>query len=517
MDPLVTTALVGTGQRTAAEIATAPEVDSLIAGLPQGEAERALLLRAGAWAVYQQAGATPEAAVEAPVPAPEEQLPACSPEAAGLLRRVTEDALLIEALDRMRRVGLRLPFDLLPAMLDLHSVELRAAVAPVLGERGRWLAQRNKSWFWVAQTLEDASGGLPEDAESIWQEGTAGQRVEILRRLRAVDAAKGREWLGSVWKREKAELRADLLNALEVGLGADDEALLEDALDDKAERPRNIAQTRLLRIPTSQLVLRMQERAAAMLVYDGGKLDARPPTTVDAEWLRDGLTEKTSSASGQREFWLRQALCRVVPAYWEQRFSATPEALLAATEGSKWRIAIIESWTDAAERFGEASWARPLWEFWRAATEKDIKQARGTRGGLLTQVLPLAAEADREAWALGAIATASTESEPGLDDVLGALPHPWSAAVGTAYVAGLRRFAASLTAKSKSAEPWDDTLAAAGLALPMACFAAALEPIETPETGNWYLQNFRKALDRLADVLRTRQRIYEEIPLSTTP
>jgi hypothetical protein len=520
MDPLVTAALVGTGQRAATEVATAPEVDTLITGLPQGDAERALLLRAGAWAVYKQAGALPEAAVEVPAPAPEEQLPACSAEATNLLRRVTEGTLLIEALDRMRRAKLRLPFDVLPAMLDLHPAEQRAAVAPVLGERGRWLARHNKAWAWVAQTVGDTSDGMPDDAETIWQEGTAGQRVEILRRLRAVDAAKGREWLEPVWKREKAELRADLLNALEVGLGVDDEALLEAALDDKAERPRTIAHVLLLRIPSSKLMARMQERAAAMLVYAGGKLDAKPPTAVDPQWLRDGLTEKTSSTSGQREFWLRQVLCRVAPSQWEQRYGAAPAALLTATEGSKWRIAIVESWTDAAERFGEAgsptggfAWCRPLWDFWRAATDKDIKQARGSRGGLLTQVLPLAAEADREAWALDAIADASATSEPSLDGVLGALPQPWSEAVGTAYIAGLRSFATSLTAQSKSAEPWDDTLEAAGLALPVACFAAALEPLETPESGNWYLQNFRRALDRLADVLRTRQRIYEEIPL----
>src|SRR5258708_14781944 len=447
MDPLVTAALVGTGQRAATDAATVPEVDALIASLPQGEIERALLLRAGAWAVYQQAGATPESTVEAPTPAPEEQLPACSPEAANLLCRVTEDALVIEALDGMRRAGLRLPFDLLPAMLDLHPDEQRAAVAPVLGERGRWLAQRNKRWSWVAQTLADASGGLPDDAETLWQEGTAGQRVEILRRLRAVDAVKGREWLEPVWKREKADLRADLLNALGTGLGPDDEALLEAALDDKAERPRNLAQTLLLRIPTSKLMARMQERAAAMLVYAGGKLDAKPPATVDAQWLRDGLTEKTSAASGQREHWLRQALCRVAPAHWERRFGATPAALLTATEGSKWRGAIMASWAEAGERLREGAWAAPLWDFLRAATDKEIKQARGSRGGLLTQVLPLAAEADRESWALDAIAiaNASSNSEPSLDDVLGALPHPWSEAVGTAYIAGLRSFAATLT------------------------------------------------------------------------
>src|SRR5262249_22818636 len=55
MDPIVTTALVGTGQRPAGDTPTTPELDALLAGEPAGSDERALLLRAGAWAVYKLA------------------------------------------------------------------------------------------------------------------------------------------------------------------------------------------------------------------------------------------------------------------------------------------------------------------------------------------------------------------------------------------------------------------------------------------------------------------------------
>jgi hypothetical protein len=514
MDPLVAAALVGTGQRPADHIETAPDLDKLFADPLTSEAERALLLRAGAWSVYRQAGTLP-AVIDATSPAPDERLEPCSPDAAILLRRIIDGQMgdvLLEALERLRQSRLRLPFDLLPAALNIRDAEQRAALAPVLGERGRWLSQFNKGWSWVAQTLDSTGGDLPADAETIWQEGAAGQRVEVLRRLRSIDPSKAREWLDAVWKREKAEVRADLLGTLEVGLGPEDEPLLEQVLDDRAERPRSVAQHLLLTLPDSKLAARMRERATATLTYANGKLDAKPPTAGDATWTRDGLRNKPPQAKGEREFLLREALTCVPPTHWEQHFGLTPDMLLAATDGSKWRIAIVECWTDAAERFKSSGWAAPLWRFWSAATDKEIKQANGSRGSLLTQVLPLAAEADREAWALAALANAGPNDDPTLDDLLGALPRPWSEAVGTAYVRGLQAFAATLTEKSKSAEPWDDTLQAAGIALPRACFAEALQPIEIPATNHWYMQNFRRQLDSLADVLRTRQRIYEEIP-----
>src|SRR5262249_27837354 len=360
MDAIVTAALIGTAQRAADGAQTAPEVDTLIGSLPDGEAERALLLRAGAWAVFKQAGMKPHDVVEVPAAAPAERLQPCSPAAADLLRQLLggqNDNVLAEALGRISAAGLRLPSDLLPIALGTRANQFRAALAPVLGERGRWLAQFNKAWSWVGQTLADISGVLPDDAETIWQEGTPGQRVEVLRRLRAGDPAKAREWLEPVWRREKAEARADLLGTLEIRLGPDDQSLLEISLDDKAERVRAVALPLLLQLPTSALATRMRERGEAMLFMGDGKLDATPPGAVDSGWARDGLIEKAPSGTGERGFWLGQVLERVPPSHWEQHFGAPPDALLAATASAKWRITMAESWTEAATRFRDTAWA----------------------------------------------------------------------------------------------------------------------------------------------------------------
>jgi len=517
MEPIVTAALVGTAKSRATSTATGLPVDALTEALTGGDAERGLLLRAGAWAIYRQAGQVTGQPTPSIAPHPPETLAVCPPRAAALIESLLtgeHDELLPEALDRLRQAGLRLPHLLLPQALARTDDDERAKLLPVLGERGRWLARFNPRWSWAAETL--AEGALPEHAETLWQEGTRGQRVEILRRLRAVEPAKAREWLEAVWKQEKADVRADLLETLETGLSAEDAPLLERAQDDRGERVRSAAVPLLERLPASALASRMRERAEAILVDTGGKVDAKPPTAVDKDWTRDGLPEKPPSSIGERTWWMIQTLIRVPPSHWERRFSASPEVLIAATNGSKWRIQIVEAWTDAAERFADRAWAVPLWRFWRAASEKEIKQARGSREGLCQQVGPLLPPAELEAWALSRIADPEAKTEPDLDDVLDMLPTPWSDAIGAAFVAGLRAFAATLTPKSDNGEPWEDVLDTASRALPPSCFAAALDPIplpEAPEGKRPNLMYLRNAIESFVETIRLRARIREEIPL----
>src|SRR5262249_1430344 len=151
------------------------------------------------------------------------------------------DVLLAEALARFNQVGYRLPHVLLPLALSRTPSDCRPAMALAVGERGRWLGQFNRQWAWVGETLTDASDALPPDAEAIWEEGAQGQRVEILLRLRKVAPTRAREWLATVWKREKVDARVAFLETFEVGLSADDEEVLNVALGDKTERVREVA------------------------------------------------------------------------------------------------------------------------------------------------------------------------------------------------------------------------------------------------------------------------------------
>src|SRR6266568_1008067 len=173
MDTITTIVLVGTARQNSLNTMTGTSVDTLVEKLPEGEVERKLLLSAGALAVYRQAGQVPVSLPTVPGSAAPESLPVCSQEVATLLESMFKgehDELLPEALERLAHVGLRLPYELLPIALGMQKKEIRAALFPVLGERGRWLSRFNASWSWVANFLPGGENTLPADVETIWQE-----------------------------------------------------------------------------------------------------------------------------------------------------------------------------------------------------------------------------------------------------------------------------------------------------------------------------------------------------------
>jgi hypothetical protein len=512
-DAITTAALVGTA-RGVGQTSTGTSVDTL--QLPGASTEHDLLLRAGAIAVYRAAGYTPNKAPEALTPAPEETKPECPARVATLMESLLgarNGVLLTEALARFNQVGYRLPHLLLPMALTQTPSDCRPAMALAVGERGRWLGQFNRQWTWVGETLADESDVVPPDGETIWEEGALGQRVEVLSRLRTADPAKAREWLSAVWKREKVDARVAFLEIFEVGLGGEDEELLRIALGDKTERVREVAAKLLTSLQTSALAGRMRARAEAILSLKNGALDAKPPMAVDAEWERDGLTEKVGQGAGQRTAWMTQVLERVPPSYWEAHFDMTPEALIAATTGSKWRVNIVEAWTDAAGRFKERAWAAPLWRFWLDLSPKETKQARSDRSDLCGTLAPMLASADLERFALEALADPKKRDDFSLYEILDMLPKPWSAPVSDAWVAGVLSFIAGITAQTKLAEPWDDTLETAALALPETHFINQVEPLDIPDSKHWQISYFRTQLEEWQTTISLRRRIAKELPL----
>src|SRR5947209_2931311 len=120
MDSIVKVALVGTARQENIEIATGTPVDELIASLPTGDVERKLLLSAGAWAVYTQAGRIPETIPALPEPALAETLRPCPASIAPQLYRLflgEYGSLLPEVLQRLRQAGMHIPHALLPSAL----------------------------------------------------------------------------------------------------------------------------------------------------------------------------------------------------------------------------------------------------------------------------------------------------------------------------------------------------------------------------------------------------------------
>lgn len=511
-DALTTAALIGSAARSLpTEMQTGTALDALLGTLPDTSAERRLLLQAGARAIYRQAGALP-AHIETDAgpfaPAPAETLAACSAAVAELMLEIFTGQLrelLPEACERMRQHGLRLPFALLPMALNARDAAQRTALAPVLGERGLWLARLQPAWSWVTDAhAADAPSG---DAQTLWQEGTTKQRVAVLRRLRAGDPAKARDWIRDVWKRERAEVRAELLATVEIGLSAGDEALLETALDDRAESVTLVAATLLARLPGSAFAERMRARADALLALRDGALVVTPPPVLTPTDQRDGLRLKPQRGLGERAWWLAQTLKYVPLAHWEARLGMAPEAIVAAADANEWSAALIEGWAESATLQGGVGWILPLWRRCTASREPAATYARNLRARLAQQ-LP---RDEIEGYAADLLAEPKARDIAERIEAVEAIPVPWSAAFTEVYWQALQR---TLGEQKRSNDySWATTVRIMAAAIPASHLDRAIEvctlaPESTERKHLWSAQ-----VDTALTILRGRQRLGEVLPV----
>ncbi|HEV7130085.1 MAG TPA: DUF5691 domain-containing protein, partial [Ktedonobacterales bacterium] len=476
METLLHAALIGTGHQPSPAPAAEMPTERLLARLPASDAERHLLLRAGAWATYRLAGHPTLPAIPTPEPAAAETLRPCSPRAAQLIVDLLGGAhaeLLPEALALLRQAGQIMPPEHLLPLLARDPARF-ADITPLraaLGERGRWLAHFNAFWRWVLEIPADGDP-LPTDADAIWQEGTPARRRALFRQARAADPARAREWLAAVWKQEKADMRAELVQLLQVNLSAADEPLLTPALDDKSERVRAQVTTLLARIPSSPLAVRMRERADAVVHHLASASGIKLPKALDPAWVRDGIVEQPPRGTGKRAWWLMQLIAAVPPAHWRERFGQPPADLIAACQSTDWTAALLEGWSRAALAHKSAEWIVPLWQWWLTTT------APGTPGGLAVRELrdqlgarvPQAVAEPRVAQIMADPSAPAYESWDGL---VAALPTPWSAAFGAQFLARLRAAVATLAHPRQDSTQWLAAIASAGHALPPACFARA--------------------------------------------
>src|SRR5512145_2403567 len=130
------------------------------------------------------------------------------------------EALLPEFLQLAAERGYIVPPETLPALLGLGKNGLRAWVAPVIGERGRWLAAHNPAWAYA----------LGRDPLEAWEHGARLERVTALEQVRAREPEKAREWVQATWEQEAPEDRAAFLAVFSAGLSMADEPFLEGCL-----------------------------------------------------------------------------------------------------------------------------------------------------------------------------------------------------------------------------------------------------------------------------------------------
>lgn len=434
---VVRAALLGTERQSEVDAATGDAaLDRSVAALADRPAEARLLGTSALLDAWRRAGhRAPRITVPPPEPAPEAEERACSPLADRVLRQLLAGeptAVLVEWMTLAGRVGVAIPPEMLPAVLDFarRHAEVRDAVHGALGPRGRWLASRNPAWSPAA-----ANDGAPAEA---WQTATSAERLDLLTRVRRADPAAGLALLQSTWATDAPADRAGFLGRLEAGLSMADEPFLESALDDRRKEVRLAAVALLAQIPDSRLMRRMIDRAEPLLtlhVPDGflsrlrgasAKIEVRLPEACDKGMIRDGIEPKPGHGFGERGWWLHQVLAVIPPATWAARWGRTPDELLAAARAGEDGDLLVRAWRAATFLARDAAWAEAL---------------LGRMSGRDSSIQPAAALLPRDRLEARILAALSGGRIPPHADrvapLLLAARFPWSAAATRAVLSAL--------------------------------------------------------------------------------
>ncbi|ERN40613.1 hypothetical protein KR51_00028700 [Rubidibacter lacunae KORDI 51-2] len=431
---LVKTALVGCDRQSPALPSTDGPLAELLGQLDPDEPERYVLGAAGALSFYRKAGFQPgRRALPAPEPCPADELPRCSLLARELLVRCVESSpeLLPEWLALATARGQRVAEVLLPTLLNFGRTRgnLRAAIAPVLGARGRWLAAQNPHWHYAAFVADKLV-----DWRSRWQTGKQAERVQILRRLRATDSELARDLLTATWKTEKADARASLLETLAIGLDLADEAWLESALSDRSKQVRQVSAALLAKLRGSNYGERMRSRLDPLLQLDDRQIRVVLPDTLTPEMERDGVLAQAPRGIGQKTWWLVQMLGAVPPGYWNERWGMTPDAIARAVL-PQWRDDVYAGWAAATTNQPDPAWAQAL--LFTVVRDWQTQGDRAVKPSWLQAIASVMPSEQQQAIALDLVADARGLDNPVVITLLGQCQFPWSRELSVAFVARL--------------------------------------------------------------------------------
>lgn len=326
-------ALIGTARRPA------PALPALgVTPRPGSTPEQQALDGAALGSVLRRAGTRP-GTTTVPGPAPVETQKVAPVVAVQLLELLLDqppaganhrDVLLRHWTEAAAGTGHRAPYRVLPRLLDLASPQagLHSTTAAVVGERGRWLADRNPHWGWV-HTTSGPSFDVGDFVDT-WDRLPSAERAAGLGQYRLLDPSGARELLRSTWSVDSAKDRAAHLATLAIGLGPHDEEFLETTLDDRAASVKETAIRLLDALPTSARAERMAARLRPLLHVTGmlkRGLEVDLPDDPDATGSRDGLGKPPPGRS-QRGWWLEQIAAGAPLAVWTDATSTDPDTLL---------------------------------------------------------------------------------------------------------------------------------------------------------------------------------------------
>jgi hypothetical protein len=514
-DDLVKTALLGTQRQPPPRPPAGDALGAALEELSPAPPDAALLGMAATVTTYRRAGWLPPAEDTSTLPAPVDRndLPQPNPRAAQALYQILggeRKDLLPEWLAAAAAAGKRLPDLALPPLLEIGRTrpELRESLTRVLGKRGHWLAAQNPQWSYATgATASESDAAAPTTPEADWETGTFAGRLALLGRLRRTDPARARALVQSTWSEEPADARTKFLSAFSAGLSPDDEPLLESALDDRGKEVRRVAADLLCRLPSSQLVRRMTQRATPLLAWKAGKkpkIEVTLPSAPDKAAERDGIDPKARGPRlGQKQSWLWQIVASVPPSAWTRAWGAKPAEIVETVRKSEFETVLVGAWALATARNEDPAWAEALLAT-EAATVSEYAGDEALAG--LLQSLP---PARREALVLENIAAGGDAAgfNPLTTQLLAALGPAWGEPLSRAVLARVRTAMRSKR-DAYALYPMQQLLAEMALRVPPGMFKEL--SAGWPEEANGW-DDWKTLVDKFLATVEFRRDMLEEI------
>jgi hypothetical protein len=296
--------------------------------------EKAAIVEAGVLNLMRRAGANASTSVLPTEIAPDEDDAIARASAEPLLAAIDlnlRDVVLEWARTAARRDKVA-PYSALQRLIEWvprHPKEL----APILGARGRWLAQLMEIQF------DFPTATASTDDHRAWLQA---------------------EWIALDWKQ-----RLDGLNTLAADMKDTDESLLATALSDRRKEVREFAAKCLAKWDGSSFTQEVHQSVKGRVFLErkllSKKLSVYPP---DPEELPKSLPRTPSRPSfGVKAHALHDLLCFVRPSFWETETGLPPGELIALAEKTDYAEALIQGWIEAATTvFLDQSWADSLFK-----------------------------------------------------------------------------------------------------------------------------------------------------------
>lgn len=359
---LVKIALLGTDRTQLSEELTSQLEEW---GVDIAEAPERLVLEAAAIASPMQKAGTALNKWEAPFPSPSDLETRTAtgkilPTLLAQIKQWDNEALLEDFIYLLQHSQKQIPSEFLPFLIEKASKKpsFFKSLEPLLGTKGQWLLQQHPDW----QKL------LEMPPANYWSSGQKDKRIALLENLRQQDPQAGLDLLRSTWADETPSDKARFLKILIDQLALEDEAFLEECLDDRRKEVRTVAANLLSHLPESLLVQRMQKRLSEWITIKKNRsltFEIEFPEVLEKDIIRDGINPKLQlPKGGVKASRLQQMVACIPPDYWCSFFDASPADLIAVFFKNDWGMVFVQGIINALEKHYSFEWQAALSKLW---------------------------------------------------------------------------------------------------------------------------------------------------------